>query len=85
MACFGCICHTCANNVERPGACPEKEEQFCYTCDECSAGYGGPLSHDRWTKECPNYKISERAKEEQARAAEQKAGRRRSALKVVNP
>ena len=78
MACNGCICRTCANNVTAPGANPENEESFCYTCDECSAGYGGPLSHDRWRKECPKYKISDRAEDQQAKS-------RRSNLKVVTP
>ena len=79
-ACFGCICSTCANNQEQYPYTPGECDFFCYNCTECMGG-----KERGWKKECPHYKTSEHTKEMRARADEQKAERRRSALKVVTP
>ena len=79
-ACFGCICSTCGNSQEQYPYTPGECDFFCYNCTECMDG-----KKHGWKSECPRYKCSEHTKEMRAMAETQKAERRRSALKVVNP
>lgn len=78
-ACFGCKCASCGNSQEQYPYTPGECDFFCYNCTECMDG-----KKHGWTKECPRYKVSEHIKEMRARAEEQKATKRRSALAVVD-
>lgn len=78
MSCFGCKCATCGNSQEQYPYTPGECDFFCYNCTDCMGG-----QKRGWTKECHRYKISEHTRALRARADEQKAKRRRSALKMV--
>ncbi|OPZ65911.1 MAG: hypothetical protein BWY85_00270 [Firmicutes bacterium ADurb.Bin506] len=85
MSCYGCACHTCANNEERLGKTPGEAVFFCYTCDHCIE-YVGREPGARYNKreECEHYKLADEEIKRRRAAIEHEAQRRRAALKVIN-
>lgn len=53
-ACFGCLCHSCANNVDNLMMDGKECTNHCFYCDDCMGKDGA----NRPIHKCGDYKIT---------------------------
>ena len=84
MSCYGCKCNHCLFNAElepwyfTPGEIQDVEE-VCYACDECRHYDGDHQKRSQWRPECGKHRFPAKYIEEQRKAVEREAQRRRAA------
>lgn len=87
MSCYRCICEHCLYNAEleswyfTPGEIQDVDD-ICYVCDECKHYDGDHSKRSRWRPECSKHRLPDKYKEQQRKAAERKAKRRRGAFYI---
>lgn len=88
MSCYGCICNHCLFNVETepwyftPGEVQDVED-LCYCCDECKHYDGDYAKRSQWRPECEKHRYPVKYVEQQRRAAEHRAQKRRAAFRII--
>ena len=80
-SCFGCICNSCARNVNLGTQyfTPGEVDECCFNCDDCGATNGrtrwDPENNcysGRWMPECARYREAQKHIEMRARIARTK-------------
>ena len=73
--CYGCICDTCANNVELLSwyVTIGEAEEPCFNCDDCRHYDGDHRKKDQWKETCQRRIEAQKAVEARAREMKRRA------------